>query len=326
MPLPPQMSSQWNRDLISAIDPQMPSEPFTPMELPLPAEQLPSLELSQIGGLPPMPMSNLLSQPMHDLSPTRRDEVAAAPAPVDDLPPFDDFPPLDDSLPFDDLPPVDDLPHAHDLAPAPVDNLPPAPMNNLPPVPMDNLQPAPTHDLISMDDMLDDWPPKDIFLTDDVSLSQDRSSSQVSSSSTPSVVVPSPSAADKADNPVEAGTDSQALGSQDDNWEDISAAEIMLKVGPQKSLGLYEKEWLRFARFLKKDLGSYEPSEEDYLRYFYFRRVAKKMKCSSLWSIHSRVRNCHAVSFISNSLIFIAMLIILFFRGDSQRTSINFQG
>ena len=80
-------------------------------------------------------------------------------------------------------------------------------------------------------------------------------------------------------------------------WEDESVEEILAKVGPAKSLKVYEKAWLNLSRFLKKDLGSYEPSEGDYIRYFNFLRKAKKMKFSSLWTIHSSLSNCHAVSY-----------------------------
>ena len=99
-----------------------------------------------------------------------------------------------------------------------------------------------------------------------------------------------------------------------DGWNDESAEEILAKVGPAKSLKLYEKEWLKLSKFLKKDLTTYEPVESDYIRYFNFLRKAKKQKCSSLWTIASRLSNCHAVSYSSNcfQLIYMACDDLLF--------------
>ena len=107
------------------------------------------------------------------------------------------------------------------------------------------------------------------------------------------------------------------------NWEDVSAEEIMLKVGPGKSLSLYEKEWARFGRFLKKELGSYEPIEDDYIRFCYFLRKAKTMKYSTLWSIHSRLRNCHARRFATdiNKFPKLTMMLKSYESGYVRKTS-----
>ena len=93
----------------------------------------------------------------------------------------------------------------------------------------------------------------------------------------------------------------------------------MANQAPAKSRDVYEKAWRNLASFLKKDLGKYEPQESDYIRYFNFLRKGKKYKATTMWSMYSRVKNCHIVSsFINDILIInIANFIMVFVcRGD----------
>ena len=91
----------------------------------------------------------------------------------------------------------------------------------------------------------------------------------------------------------------------------------MAKQAPAKSRDVYEKAWRNLASFLKKDLGRYEPIEGDYIRYFNFLRKAKKYKASTMWSMYSRVKNCHIVSSVNNcSLITYVLISAFVYRGD----------
>ena len=83
-------------------------------------------------------------------------------------------------------------------------------------------------------------------------------------------------------------------GPQD--WKDMSADDIMAGLAPSKSRSVYEKEWHNFTKFLNKDVEKTEPGENDYIRYINFMRKGKKMKCTTIWSKFSCLKNCHMVS------------------------------
>ena len=76
-------------------------------------------------------------------------------------------------------------------------------------------------------------------------------------------------------------------------WVERSANDIMADQAPSKSRDVYERAWVLFGEFLNRDVNQSEPKEEDYIRYFDYLRKAKNYKSSSLWAIHSRVKNCH---------------------------------
>ena len=283
MPLPG-MSSRWNMDLVGALDPKMPNDPPTQMELPLPND----LHLSF-----PLPPADEL--PFVDEFPS-----------INDLPIMNELPAKDDLLPMDDLPPMDNLPR--------LDNL----------LAMDDLP------FNFMDEPFDEPSQTDILSQERTSSAANNSDPTTGNLDSPPVrnqdqaatATPLPSAADGAHNPTEGGTDSQVEVSSP-NWENVSAEEIMAKAGPAKSLNAYEKSWLNMGKFLKKDLGVYEPSEDDYIRYINFMRVAKKFKWSSIWSIFSRLKNCHQRRFASDvgQNKRITMLIQTYEAGYVRKTS-----
>lgn len=76
-------------------------------------------------------------------------------------------------------------------------------------------------------------------------------------------------------------------------WEDMDAAEIMAGLAPIQSKGIYEKTWREFGEFLKQDIEQQEPCEADYIRFFNFLRKSRSLKGTSLWSMYSRLKNCH---------------------------------
>ena len=87
---------------------------------------------------------------------------------------------------------------------------------------------------------------------------------------------------------VRAGTPSTPSG-----WVRRSANEIMADQAPSNSRAVYERAWVLFGEFLERDVNQGEPTEEEYIRYFDYLRKAKNYKSSSLWAIHSRVKNNH---------------------------------
>lgn len=97
-----------------------------------------------------------------------------------------------------------------------------------------------------------------------------------------------------------------------------SATEILEGLAPSKSVSAYKRYWMDFQMFLQKGLSrvdednfnldiddkddeevekEQEPKEEDYVRYFYYLKNTRKFKASSLWSIYSRLNNCHQRKF-----------------------------
>ena len=88
------------------------------------------------------------------------------------------------------------------------------------------------------------------------------------------------------------------------SWRNKRASDILASGAPMKSKHLYEKTWNDFLEFINPDGAtgkkgiSEEPQEGDYVKFLHYLREGRKLKCSTIWSIFSRLNNTHQVRYI----------------------------
>jgi len=82
-------------------------------------------------------------------------------------------------------------------------------------------------------------------------------------------------------------------------YASLSVEDILGKLAPAKSKGVYDKAWADFEEFIKEGGQENEvppttgPSEQSYIKYFHHLRTKRCLKSSSLWAVYSRLNNCH---------------------------------
>ena len=91
----------------------------------------------------------------------------------------------------------------------------------------------------------------------------------------------------------------KALEIRQEKLREKTAAEIRDEGAPKKSALRYEQAWVFFCDYRKqRDDGDGEPGEDIYTTYFDYLKNHKGMKASSVWTIYSRLNNCHQVRVI----------------------------